>query len=149
MMICKGGGKMCTKRRVCALLAWMLIIGTISIPADAVKINLPTDESCEISSENYPISGFFYSNIPVRSKVLANSSFPLVAGDTITIKASYSPFSPSVDFGLVAPDRTFYYFNISNGSIDRTIQVDQSGNYTLQIRNNADTEVTVTGFVSY
>ena len=53
-------------------------------------------------------------------------------GETVTIQASYSPFSASVDFGLVAPDGKFYYFNVTDGSIDETIEVDESGNYTLQ-----------------
>ena len=73
----------------------------------------------------------------------------MAAGETVTIKASYSPFSASVDFGLVAPDGKFYYFNITDGSIDKTIQVDESGNYTLQVRNNSNYEVKVSGFVNY
>lgn len=73
----------------------------------------------------------------------------LAAGETVTIKASYAPFSASVDFGLIAPNGVYYYFNITNGSIDKTIQVSESGDYILQIRNNADVEVEVAGFVNY
>lgn len=55
----------------------------------------------------------------------------------------------SVDFGLVDSDGVFHYFNITDGSIDETIQVDESGKYTLQIRNNSNGEVKVSGFVNY
>lgn len=79
----------------------------------------------------------------------ANSSFPLEVGETVTIKASYTPFSASVDFGLIAPDGYFYYINVSDGSFDETIEVDQRGNYTLAIRNNSGDAVSVTGFVNY
>lgn len=72
-----------------------------------------------------------------------------MTGETVTIKASYAPFDASVDFGLIAPNGVFYCFNIANGSIDKTIQIPESGDYTLQIRNNADIEVKVAGFVNY
>ncbi len=60
-----------------------------------------------------------------------------------------SPFSASLDVGLIAPDGNFYYFSVNDGIIDETIQVNESGNYTFQIRNNSGTEVKVSGFVNY
>ena len=69
----------------------------------------------------------FSISIPAKSKTSANSSFPLAAGETVTIKASYSPFDASVDFGLVAPDSKYYCVNITDGSIDQTIVVNESG----------------------
>ena len=68
--------------------------------------------------------------------VMRNVKFPLEAGETVTINASYSPFSASVDFGLIAPDGYFYYINVKNGSINKTIRVDERGNYMLAVRNN-------------
>ncbi len=72
-----------------------------------------------------------------------------MAGETVTIKASYAPFDASVDFGLVDSDGVFHYINITIGSIDETIQINKSGKYTLQVRNNSDGEVKVSGFVNY
>lgn len=94
-------------------------------------------------------SGSFNMSIPARTKAVADSDFPLAAGETVTIKASYSPFSASVDFGLIAPDGKFHYFNVTDGSIDETIEVDESGYYTLQVRNNSSETVKVSGFVKY
>ena len=39
--------------------------------------------------------------------------------------------------------------NVSDGSVDRTIEVTQRGNYTLAIRNNSSKTVFVTGIVNY
>lgn len=76
-------------------------------------------------------TGSFNMTIPAKSKGIANFSFPLAAGETVTIKASYSPASSNVDCGLIAPDGKFYYFNTTNGSIDKAIKVSESGSYTL------------------
>lgn len=73
----------------------------------------------------------------------------MMVGETITIKASYAPFSADVDIGFIAPDGRFYYISVTGGSIDQTIQVSQSGLYTLQIRNNSDAEIEIAGFVNY
>lgn len=136
------------RRLTCVVLVCVLSIGTFTLPASAVEA--PASENNAISDLVMPLAtNSFNMSIPAKTKALANSSFPLMAGETVTIKASYAPFSASVDFGLVAPDGKFYYFNITNGSIDKTIQVSESGSYTLQIRNNSNTEVTVAGFVNY
>ena len=81
--------------------------------------------------------------------VMRNVKFPLEAGETVTTNASYSPFSASVDFGLIAPDGYFYYINVKNGSINKTIRVDERGNYMLAVRNNSDDTVSVVGYVNY
>lgn len=137
------------KRIICMVLVCILITGTISVSASATEVELIAPRNSMENLISPFATGSFSMSIPAKSKVLANSSFPLAAGETVTIKASYSPFSASVDFGLVAPDGVFYYFNVTDGSIDETIQVDQSGNYTLQVRNNSSNEVKVSGFVNY
>lgn len=80
---------------------------------------------------------------------MRDTLFTLEAGETVTINASYSPFSASVDFGLIAPDGYFYYINVKNGSINKTIRVDERGNYMLAVRNNSDDTVSVVGYVNY
>ena len=137
------------KRLFCMALACMFVIGSAIVPVDAVETRTTTP----VSTMNYFVepraTESFSITIPAKTKLSANTSFPLAAGETVTIKASYAPFSASVDFGLIAPNGVYYYFNITNGSIDKTIQVNESGDYTLQIRNNADIEVKVAGFVNY
>ncbi len=45
--------------------------------------------------------------VPENKTIQAGSSFPLEAGETVTIRAVYSPEFASVDFGLIAPDVFF------------------------------------------
>lgn len=74
---------------------------------------------------------------------------PLEAQETVTINALCSPSTSSMDFGLIAPDGYFYYQNVKNGKINLTIQVEESGNYMLAVRNQSDHTVRVAGFIHY
>lgn len=93
-------------------------------------------------------SGEFEMTVSAKTKAIADSSFPLEAGETVRINASYSP-DGSVDFGLVDEDGIFHYINVKNGSIDKTIQISERGNYKFQVRNNTSVAVKVCGFVRY
>lgn len=137
-------------RRICCMaLALLLVIGSSSAPVSAIEVETITPKTSVNDFVSPRATESFSINIPAKTQLSANTSFPLAAGETVTIKASYSPFSASVDFGLVAPNGVYYYFTITNGSIDKTIEVPESGDYTLQIRNNANVEVKVVGFVNY
>ena len=137
------------KRIICMVLACVAIVGAVSVPASAAEIEITALENFTDKLIAPFATRSFNMSIPAKSKVIANSSFPLAAWETVTIKASYSPFSASVDFGLVDSQGTFYYFNVTDGSVYKTIQVEESGDYTLQIRNNSNVEVKVSGFVNY
>lgn len=137
------------KKTICMVLACMLIVGTISVPASAAETESTGLEKGAMQLAISRASGSFSMSIPAKSKVLADSSFPMEAGETVTINASYSPFDASVDFGLVDSNGVFHYFNITDGSIDKTIRIKESGSYTLQVRNNSGSEVKVSGFVNY
>lgn len=77
----------------------------------------------------------------------SSTSFPMEYGETVTITASYSPASASVDFGLIDSDGVFYPVRGSNGSINQTIRIDLRGTYTFAVRNNSSYKVSVSGFV--
>ena len=49
-------------------------------------------------------------DIPAGATGKGKTSFPLEAGEGVTINCSYSPRSASVDFGLIAPNGRFYYY---------------------------------------
>lgn len=102
------------------------------------------------SAENLKYLGNLYSlDIPAGKIRAAKSSFPLEAGEVVTIKGAYSPFSASVDFGLIAPNGRFYYLNSKDGSLNGAIEVDERGQYTLAIRNNSAETINVSGYVNY
>ena len=73
----------------------------------------------------------------------------LEEGETVRIYATYSPQNVCLDFGLIAPDGVFHYVSAEDGTIDTTIEVPESGNYRLGIRNNSGSTVKVSGFVKY
>ena len=137
------------KKFFCLVLALQLIIGSVCGSVNAVEIEPNTPNGILWENASPRATESFSINIPSKTQLSANTTFPLAAGETVTIKASYSPFASSVDFGLIAPNGVYYYFNITNGSIDKTIKVSMSGDYTFQIRNNSNVEVKVTGFVNY
>ena len=63
--------------------------------------------------------------------------------------SNYSPENASLDFGLVDSNEKFHYINVTTGSIDKTIEIPENGDYTLAIRNNSSKSVKVTGVVRY
>lgn len=67
----------------------------------------------------------------------------------MTIKASDSPFSANVDFGLIAPNGRFYYVTVNDGSVDQTIEITQRGEYVFAVRNNSSYAMNASGYVNY
>lgn len=94
-------------------------------------------------------SGEFSMTISAYKKSIADKEFPLSAGETVRIRATYDPVNASLDFGLLDSSNVFHYINVTTGSIDKTITVPERGNYKLAIRNNSKNSVKVTGFVTY
>ncbi len=130
-------------------LVGVMLAGSVGGSASAaeVKQGVLTEQVIEMEMER--ASGSFNMTVPAKSTLKADKSFPLEAGETVTIKATYSPFSASVDFGLVDPDGIFHYLRGSNGTFDKTIKVDKRGNYLFAVRNNSSGSVSVSGFVNY
>ena len=136
------------KKMLCTVLACISLIGSLTCTAAAA----PKDSEIQVKQVmeiGTPwASGAFSMTISAKSKGVADSSFPLDEGETVSINASYYP-DASVDFGLVGDDGVFHYFNVTDGSIDKTIRISERGNYTLQIRNNSSKGISVSGYVRY
>lgn len=137
------------KRWLCMAVACVVFLGCVSAPAEATEVEPATSDSMFPMVLNTRATGSFNMIIPANKTLSASSSFPLSVEETVTIKASFNPFSANLDVGLIAPDGNFYYFKVTDGIIDKTIQVSMSGDYTLQIRNNSGFDVELTGFVRY
>lgn len=131
------------KNFFCVLLTLVVLISCFGVSAAAASA----------PSNDAPITvlatGKFSMDVPGNTAVKAGSSFPLEVGEVVTIKATYSPFSASVDFGLIAPDGLFYGLNTTTGSFDKAIEVNQRGYYTLAVRNNSSGTISVSGYVNY
>lgn len=137
------------KKILSVVLVGAIIAGSIGISACAVEVRQEVLTGHVIEMESERASGSFNMTVPAKSTLRADKSFPLEAGETVTIKATYSPFSASVDFGLLDPNGVFYYLNASNGSFDKTIRVEERGNYIFAVRNNSSKSVSVSGYVNY
>lgn len=137
------------KRTACTVLCCVLIIGSILAPVGAAEKDHVRFTISEDSFVTPLATGSFNMAVAPHSTVAADSSFSLAVGETVTIRAYYTPTSASVDFGLVDSAGTFYYFNTTNGNIDKTMRISKNDRYTLRIRNNSGSAIQVSGFVNY
>lgn len=131
------------KKFFCMMLALATLMSCFGVSVAAAE-RPPHEDSLAVMA-----TGKFDMDVPGNSAVKAGSSFPLEVGEVVTIKATYSPFSASVDFGLIAPDGLFYGLNTTTGSFDKAIEVTQRGNYYLAVRNNSSETIHVSGHVNY
>lgn len=132
------------KKIFCAFLMCIVFAGSLTVNAGAISTG-----EYEFNVSMARVSGRFSVDIPGNSFFTADTSFHLETEETVSINAVYSPRSANVDFGLVAPDGLFYSMRAQNGSFDETIEIDQRGYYTLAIRNNSSSDISVSGFVTY
>lgn len=137
------------KKVLSCVLAGVVIAGSFGISASAVEVKEDVLTDRVIEMEITRATGSFNMTVPAKSMLRADDSFPLEVGETVTIKAVYSPFTASVDFGLVDSDGIFHYLRASNGTFDKTIEIEERGNYIFAVRNNSSSSVSVSGYVNY
>lgn len=134
-------------RRVIELiLVFAIAVNIVYSPAMATDMERPV---AGLQAGVDRASGKFSMTISPGKLRRADSSFPLEAGEIVTINASFSPRTASVDFGLIDENDVFHYINVTNGSINEQIQVKTRGEYTLAIRNHSENELDVSGYVNY
>lgn len=138
------------RKFLCIVMACVSVIGCLCINAGAVgRMDIVSEGYEEKADTITRATGSFSMSIGPYKKTAADTAFPLSARETVRIRATYEPEDASMDFGLIDPDGVFHYINVTTGSIDETIEVPDSGNYTLGIRNNSGNTVKVSGFVRY
>lgn len=130
------------KRIISAFLACMLLFSCSLIPTIAIE----TPDNSIIMPR---VSGRLNYTFAANATTFVGESFSAAKGDTIKYDCTYIPKSASVDFGFIAPDGLFYSIKCTSGSINKSIELSQTGQHTLAIRNNEDYAVTVTGTVKY
>lgn len=131
------------KRIFCLVLTCMMVVGGMCVNTAAASVE--KEISIQVDSR---ASGQFSMSVTANTIVKASSSFPMEAGETVRIKASYTP-DVSVDFGLIDSEGVFHYFNVTGGSIDKTIRIEERGSYTFAVRNNSTKSISVSGYVNY
>ncbi len=136
-------------RKVLAAVAVVCCLCVSAGATAAESIAAPYDDTAVEMVAILRASGSFNVSVNPYARAKGDTDFPLEAGETVRIYATYSPDSASMDFGLVDPDGVFHYVSAENGSFDETFEVPESGNYRLGIKNNSGHTVKVSGFVKY
>lgn len=129
------------KRFLCIVMVASMICGCLVVNAAATAI----PENAVIQRA----SGSFKTTVAPGVVAKGTTTLPLEAKETVTIKASYTPYPISVDVGLVDEDGIFHYTTVTNGIIDVTISITERGNYLFGIRNNGTEEIEVSGYIKY
>lgn len=138
---------MTVKKFACLITACATVGVLAASPVQAAgilsaEVNLQQDVMpCATSSLSF--------DIPANTKATVGNEFTLAAGETVTFKGSYSPFTANLTIGVLDSSGAFYCFSATNGTFDKTIRVSKSGTYKLQFRNISNTAVTLTGSVNY
>ena len=132
------------RKRLSLALACALALSCLWVSAGAAEVVTPEPELAVARA-----TGRFSDDIPANTAIQTSTKLPLERGEVVTIKASYSPFSADVDFGLIGPDGLFHYVNVTDGSVDTSIEVDQRGTYTFAICNNSSFSISVSGYINY
>lgn len=131
---------------------WCLILSVALLGSYSMNTTAAEIKSIHVETADTGVSratGSFKITVPAYGRTKADTPFPLEAGETVTIKATYSPFSAQVDFGLIDEDNNFHYVSVDDGVIDKTIRISERGNYTFAVRNNSGNEISVSGYVNY
>lgn len=122
-----------------------LIVNTCALADDSnTPVNSETIDFAEVRA-----SGSFNTSLNAGERVKVGSPLPLAAGEKVYIRATYSPQNASLDFGLLDEDGNFHFLNTKTGSVDKSIVIEENGNYTFAIRNNSNLSVKVTGIITY
>lgn len=132
------------KKTFFLMLVLIALVSCFGLSAVAADADLSDGNFLEMRA-----TGKFDMEVPANSAVKADSSFPLEVGEVVTIKATYTPFTASVDFGVIAPDGLFYGMNTTTGSFDKAIKVSQRWHYYLAVRNNSSEKISVSGYANY
>ena len=121
------------KKTLCSLLTVVLLISCFAGTVNAAE----------------RASGKFDITVMAGELKPAKTGFPMAAGETVPINATYSPSSADIDFGLIDKNGAFHYLKGENGAFNKKIEIPGNGTYTFAVRNNSDVSVNVTGFVKY
>ncbi|MCI8841082.1 MAG: hypothetical protein HFF96_01280 [Oscillibacter sp.] len=132
------------RKSICIFLMFIVFVGSLTVNVGAISTG-----EYEFNVSMARATGRFSVDIPGNAFFTADTSFHLETEETVAINAVYSPRSASMDFGLIAPDGLFYSFRAAHGNFNKTITIGQRGSYTLAIRNNSSSDISVSGFVTY
>lgn len=135
-----------TFKRIVAVIGIVgCLVTNVGAIGEDLSYNAPAAETISITRA----TGSFSVEVKPYERAKGDTNLPMEAGETVRIRATYSPEDASVDFGLVDPDGIFHYLSAEDGVFDKTFEIPERGNYRLGIKNNSSQTVSVSGFVRY
>jgi len=133
------------KRTISFILVSFLFVGMLVLPVEAAQTP-DSDQSMTI----IPFATDSFSlTVSGKTVAKADTSFSMAKGETISISANYSPFYADVDIGVVSPNGDYIYISSTEGKFDQSLLIEESGRYTLMVRNNSNREISISGVVNY
>lgn len=136
------------RRYLCGLLACISIFSGLCTSAKATEV----ESQFEFEPAIYSVAratNSFSIEVGAHRTAKANTPFSLAKGEKVIIKASYSPYSENIEVGITSESGIFYHATASDGSINLTINITETGNYSLTFKNTSDVSIKVTGTVNY
>lgn len=136
-------------RILCSLLVSAGMLGLLCVPAQAVTSPILSETAMFEETAITRATGSFEMSIGANKNVSADTTFPLAAGETVHIRAYYTPENADIDFGLIDPNGTYHFVNGKDGDINTVIEVPDTANYRLAFRNHSGFTVKIAGIVEY
>lgn len=119
------------------------------MPAGAANYASITETTALSETYTARAAGSFDITVSAGKILVIGDSISLEQGDTVTFDCTYSPKSADIDIGLIASNGAFYHASGSSGSINKSIRISKRGSYSVAVRNNSSSSVTVTGIINY
>lgn len=94
------------KKMLCSLLTVLLLVSCFAGTVNAAERAM----------------GKFDVTVKAGELKPAKTGFPMAAGETVTINATYSPSSADVDFGLVDKNGRFHYLKVRMERLTRKLK---------------------------
>lgn len=136
-------------RILCSMLISASMLGLLCVPSHAVASPILDETAIFEEKAITRATGSFEMSIGANKNVSADTTFPLAAGETVHIRAYYSPENADIDFGLIDPNGTYHFVNGKDGDINTVIEVPDTANYRLAFRNHSGFTVKIAGIVEY
>ena len=138
----KGGERM--GKGICLLLTGVLLFGSVCVCYAEEGLTSERNSPADGRATNY-----FSVTISPLSRIVAAERMSLEAGDTVRIRANFSPISANIAVGLIDSDGIFHYLTVTGGSVDVTIGIEERGEYRLAVKNYSVYALTISGYVYY
>lgn len=137
------------KRILCALMSCCAVVACM--PANACALEETASATVLEETQVFAprATNTFQMTVQAKKISFGDKTLYLEKGEKVTITASYTPTSASVDIGIVDEDGNFTYVNSSNGSISGKITAPQTGSYTFAVENNSSSAISISGTVKY